>query len=448
MFSTHTAEHFDVIVVGARCAGSPLALMLARAGLDVCLVDRARFPSDTPSTHGIQPTGVCVLRRLGLGERLAGVAAAIDRGKVAFDDVRFDIDGVTARVGAPMLNIRRVTLDAILVEAAAEAGADVRTRTPVVGLLVEDGRAVGVRTPSGELRAPLIVGADGVRSAVARFAGAREYHRIPCERIFVWAYYDDAEADPGTMWLGGVDDYGFLASPTDAGLFMVAVVPSGYRRQEVLRDRPAAIRAGLALWPELEACVAGREPAGPVRVMSNMKGYLRESAGPGWVLVGDAGHFKDPSPGQGIADALRQAWALAPVIERALGGGEDPDPLLREWWGWRDRDAWEMYRFAGEMGAAGPTPPLLKEVQRCIAGDPELTDGLLRVLNHELPPSSVFTPAVALRAVATGVRRGQTPRLALLRDAGSLIGDQLRGRRPPASPPARPLQAVRAAASA
>ena len=176
--------------------------------------------------------------------------------------------------------------------------------------------------------------------------------------------------------------------------------------------------------------------------MPNRPGYLRESAGPGWVLVGDAGHFKDPSPGQGIADALRQVVALAPVIERALGGGEEPDRLLRAWWEWRDRDAWEMYRFAAEMGSAGPAPPLVREVQRRIARDPELTDGLLRVLNHDMPPSSVFTPAVGLRALAKGVLRRGTPRLALLRDARSTIAEQLRDRRPPAPPPARPLPAA------
>lgn len=435
-------ERFDVIVVGARCAGSPLAIMLARAGLKVCLVDRARFPSDTPSTHGIQPAGVHVLWDLGLRERLAGVAAAVDHGNIAFEDVRFEIGDLVGRVGAPMLNIRRLTLDTLLVEAAAEAGADVRTGTAMVGLVVENGRVAGVHTRSGELRAPLVVGADGVRSAVARFAGAQEYHRMPCGRIFVWAYYEGAEADRSSVWLGGIDDHGFLASPTDAGLFMVAVVPSGHRKRDVLADRPAAIREGLALWPELEACVAGRRPTGPVRVMSNMAGFLRESAGPGWVLVGDAGHFKDPSPGQGIADALRQASALAPVIERALGGAGDPDRLLREWWEWRDRDAWEMYLFAAAMGAAGPVPPLLHEVQRSIAGDAHLQDGLVRVLNHERPPSAVFTPAVALRGLVSGVRRGVTPPLALLRDARAQLTEQLRTRRPPALPDPRPVESA------
>lgn len=448
VFSATAPERFDVIVVGARCAGSPLAMLLARAGLRVCLLDRARFPSETPSTHGIQPTGVEVLGKLGVRDRVADVAAAIDRASMAFNEVRFEVDGITRLVGAPMLNVRRVTLDTILVDAAAAAGADVRTATAVTGLVVEDGRVAGVRTRSGELRAPLVVGADGVRSTVARLVGAREYDRIPCGRVFVWAYYEHATADPDRLWIGQVGDHGFLASRTDGGLFMAAVVPSAHRRTEILHDRAAAMSAGLAEWPELAACVADAQRVGPVRVMSGMAGYLRESAGPGWALVGDAGHFKDPSPGQGIADALRQAVALAPVIERGLGGAANLDRALRAWWEWRDRDAWEMYRFAAELGAPGPAPPLMHEVERRIARDQELTERLLRVLNHELRPSEVFRPPLALRALASGLRRGEASRVGLLREAAEALAVQMRNRRPPPLPPPRAVAEALTSASA
>ena len=102
--------------------------------------------------------------------------------------------------------------------------------------------------------------------------------------------------------------------------------------------------------------------------MANMHGFFRESAGPGWALVGDAGHFKDPTPGQGIADALRQCERLADAIEGGLGGGAAAlDAALRDWWRWRDEDAWEMYWFAHDMGAAGPIPPLLLHAQRRMA---------------------------------------------------------------------------------
>ena len=431
------AERFDVIIVGARCAGSPLAILLARAGLRVCVVDRARFPSDTPSTHGIQPSGVKILDRLGVLEPLLKVTPAIERATIAFEDDRVVTD-FAPLVGAPMVSARRVTLDAILLEAAVSAGAEVRTQTAVTGLVEDRGRVAGVQTKSGELRAPLVVGADGIRSAVARSIGAAEYHQTPAGRVFTWAYFEGAEADDGHMWLGGIGDHGFLAFPTDAGLFMAAVVPSIERRDEVLADREAVHAAELAHWPELEATLAGARRVGPIRVMSR-DGFFRESAGPGWVLVGDAGHFKDPTPGQGISDALRQAVELAPAIVRALGGADDADRVLRDWWCWRDRDAWEMYWFAHDMGAPGPPPLLIQEIQSRIAADPELTDALLRVLNHEIPPSTVFTPSLALSATYRALLSSPGKRRTLLREATTVAANNWRRRAPShPSPAARP----------
>src|SRR5205823_3710058 len=232
-------------------------------------------------------------------------------------------------LGAPMLNVRRVTLDAIVLDAAAAAGTEVRTGTPVTGLVEEGGRVSGVTTPAGELRAAVVVGADGARSTVARLVQAAEYHRTPAGRVFMWAYFEDADPRHDGLWLGKLGDHAFLASPTDEGLFMAAAVPSIERRDELRADRETGYAQSLAHWPELEAAVAGARRAGPIRMMSRWHGFFRESAGPGWVLVGDAGHFKDPTPGQGIADALRQVVKLAPAIERAVGGDER---ALRDWW--------------------------------------------------------------------------------------------------------------------
>jgi 2-polyprenyl-6-methoxyphenol hydroxylase-like FAD-dependent oxidoreductase len=426
------AETFDVIVVGGRCAGSPLATLLARAGLRVCVVDRARFPSDTASTHGVQPTGVRILDRLGVLDALLNVTPAIERGTVAFDDAQVEFGGLTELVGAPFLGARRVTLDVKLFEAAAAAGADVRTQTAVTDLVEDCGRVAGVRTRTGELRAPLVVGADGVNSTMARLVGARKYHETSAGRFFTWGYFDGAQADDDRMWLGLIGDHGFLAFPTDSGLFMAAAAPSIERKDEVLADRAGVFSAELVHWPSLEAALAGAKRVGPVRVMAR-DGFFRESAGPGWVLIGDAGHFKDPSPGQGISDALRQAVALAPVVERALGSPGDADRALRDWWAWRDRDAWEMYWFAHDMGAAGPAPVLVEEIQSRIAAEPQLLEGMLRVLNHEVPPSQVFTPSLAVKAMTRGLRSRRGERKVLLRDALTIAANAWR-RRAPASP--------------
>ena len=423
------SESFDVVVVGARCAGAPLATMLARAGLRVCVVDKDRFPSDTLSTHGIQPTGVQVLERLGVLDTLLEVAPPMVRARMVFDDAVALIDDVPAITGAPVLSVRRPTLDQVLVNAAAEAGAEVRTQTAVTGLVVDCGRVAGVTSTAGNLRAPLVVGADGTRSTVAKLVGAKESHSTPNGRVFMWSYY---EADPthGEMWIGKLDDYAYLVTPTDGGLTLVGACPSIDRRDEVRGDREAVYEAGVRAWPELHAGVAGARREGPIHTMANMHGFFRASAGPGWVLVGDAGHFKDPTPGQGIADALRQAEKLAAAIERALGGGSGaPDQILREWWRWRDDDAWEMYWFAHDMGAAGPTPPLLQEANRRITSDPDLTTAAVRVLNHDLRPSQAFTPAFTVATLAQALRRGRGQRRAILGEAGTAAVDQVRRRR-------------------
>src|SRR3954451_10289461 len=184
---------FDVIVVGARCAGSPLATLLAKRGLSVCLIDRDDFPSDTPSTHGIQPVGVEILGRLGVLDRIREVAPPLESAFLAFDEHRIRVDDAAGITGSPMYSVRRVTLDAILLDTARAAGVEIRTKTVVNGLLTSAGRVVGVETTKGSLRAPLVVGADGARSTVARLVGAEEYHCTPAHRVFLWSYFEGVE---------------------------------------------------------------------------------------------------------------------------------------------------------------------------------------------------------------------------------------------------------------
>ncbi len=423
------SESFDVIVVGARCAGSSLATMLARAGLGVCLLDKDRFPSDTLSTHGIQPAGVQILGQLGVLDSLLALAPPIRRLRMAFDDAGATTTDLEAVVGGPGLSVRRIALDEILLAAAANAGAEVRTRTAVTGLLRDGDRVCGVTTAAGRLRARVVVGADGARSSVASFVGAKDRHPTTNGRVFMWGYYD---ADPtgGEMWIGKAGDHTYLSMPTDGGLAVVAVCPSIDRRDEVRADREAAFEAGLHACPELHANLEGAGRDGPIRTMAGLTGFFRPSAGPGWALVGDAGHFKDPTAGQGISDALRHSERLATTIARALDGNHRTfDNALRDWWRRRDEDAWEMYWFAHDMGAPGPTPPLLQEANRRIAADPKMAAAMTRILNHDLRPSEVFTPSFALATTAGALRRGRGQRRAIAREVLSTATDELRRRR-------------------
>jgi 2-polyprenyl-6-methoxyphenol hydroxylase-like FAD-dependent oxidoreductase len=161
--------------------------------------------------------------------------------------------------------------------------------------------------------------------------------------------------------------------------------------------------------------------------MAGLTGFFRPSAGPGWALVGDAGHFKDPTAGQGISDALRQSESLAATIAPALDGDHRTlDDAIRDWWRRRDDDAWEMYWFAHDMGAPGPTPPLFREANRRIATDPKMAAGMTRILNHDLRPSEVFTPSFALATIAGAFRQGRGHRRAIAREMLSTATDEVR----------------------
>jgi 2-polyprenyl-6-methoxyphenol hydroxylase-like FAD-dependent oxidoreductase len=414
-----------VVVVGARCAGAPLATMLARRGLRVCLVDRAKFPSETLSTHVIQPCGVAVLDRLGVLDTVMSAGAVSLTGfTLVAGGARIDTELDAAAFGTPSLCVRRITLDGLLVDAAAGVGVEVRTGTAVTGLLRQRGRVCGVETTTGKLRAPLVVGADGRGSVVASRVGAPEYHRAPPGRLFAWAYFEGVSAPESRLRLGSVGELAYVGSPTDGDLFMAAVCPPFDDRTAFLAKREASFLAGIDGWPELAGILAGANRVGPIRVMAKWHGYFRHAAGPGWVLLGDAGHFKDPSTAQGIADAFRQGERLAAAIEAGLGGA-DLDSELRRWWRWRDEDADEMHWFTTDLGTPGPSL-LADQVFGDIADDEVATEMLLRLLNHEVLPSQLFTPPRIGRALVRIVRDRPDRLPDLAREMVTGLGNRVR----------------------
>jgi len=395
-------EH-DVVIVGARCAGSPLAMMLANAGLDVCVVDQARFPSDTLSTHIIQAHGSAILERLGVRRTLLDLGATeIERFTLINDDVR--IDGGPGPDDVPPLCVRRVTLDDVLIQAAEGAGAEVRTRTRVTGLTQDEGRVVGVETGDGPIRARLVVGADGMRSNVAEWAGAEEYHVVPGGRMMAVAYFEGVTDMAGHLRIGRVGDNAFIAAPADGGQYMVGVGISLSETATFTADREASFDRGLRAWPELADLIAGSTRVGPIKMITEWHSFFREAAGPGWALLGDAGHFKDFTPGQGISDAFRQAEHLAPAIIAGLGS--DMDGELRHWWAWRDADAWDMYWFAADLGSPGGSTPLETRVLRNVSRRPDGALELFKVFDHQIPPSELFTrPRLLLASLQSLVDR-------------------------------------------
>jgi 2-polyprenyl-6-methoxyphenol hydroxylase-like FAD-dependent oxidoreductase len=196
---------------------------------------------------------------------------------------------------------------------------------------------------------------------------------------------------------------------------MAAIAIDMAKQAEFHTDRDANFTAGLQAWPELADVLGGGRRVGPVRVLTNWHGYFRESAGPGWVLVGDAGHFKDPAPGQGISDAFRQADRLAHAIEEGLGN-TCPDEAMRQWWHWRDDDAYEMHWFAAAFGAPGASTPFNTRLMRDLAADPQATQVLFGVLNHMIRPSQLFPPRMLARSAARALRDRPDRAIATLKE--------------------------------
>lgn len=421
-------EQFDVIIVGGRCAGAPLAVLLARAGAKVAVLEQATFPRDTLSTHVFHAPSLTFLDGLGLTDPIRMTGAPF------VTDIRLRLDDLELTTPWPhrpdelggLISVRRLLLDPILLEAAATAGAEVRMATRVTGLLRDGGRVSGVRTlhdgSERVLHARLVVGADGRNSTIGRLVGARKYNVAPGERFAYWAFFEDARPGPNPpLIFERWENRMLLGCPADSGLYQVIIVPDRRELPRFRRDLERSFidyaTSGKWVAPVLD----GARRVGNLLGMLRWEGFFREASGPGWVLVGDAGHFKDPTPGQGIDDAFRQVQTLAPAIVRSLGKSDcDQDKALANWERWRDEDAAEHYWFATDLGKAGPIPVVLPELAKHLHAHGKI-DHFIELLNHRATPSKVLTaPRVLSASGRLLVSRG-CDRHALLRELGTLI---------------------------
>ena len=393
---------YDAIVVGARCAGSPTAMLLARRGYDVLLVDRAAFPSDTVSTHYVHQPGVASLARWGLLGRVAASNCppvrrqTFDVGQVAFAGTPPPADGV-GDAFAP----RRTVLDRILIEAAVEAGAELRERFTVEDVAVEDGRVVGIRGRQGGgrstvERARIVVGADGVHSLVALRVGASFTDARPARTCAYYTYWDDAAVDgvelyprPGRMVITG---------PTNDGQRIVTVFWPNELFREVRADVERAFGDAVELAPALaERLRAGRRGS-PFRGTQHLPFFLRKPFGPGWALVGDAGYHKDPITAAGITDAFRDAELLADAIDAGLSGRAALDDALAGYERERDARSRSMYELTYRFASLEPPPA---DEQRLFAGlrdDREAANRFFGTIAGTVPVGEFFGPPVQAAA--------------------------------------------------
>jgi flavin-dependent dehydrogenase len=386
---------YDAIVVGARCAGSPTAMLLARAGYRVLLLDRAEFPSDTLSTHLVHPPGVAALARWGLLDRVRDSGCPpLARATYEVADVRLEgcgrgVDGQQAWY-AP----RRHVLDAILVDAAVAAGADFRGRCSVTGLLRDaTGRVVGVearhRGQRFTARAPLVIGADGMRSAVARLCGAPYTVHDPRLTCAYYTYWTGLPAEfelyerPGG-WVGAVRTH-------DDATLVLAYVPQS-RFDEVRADAMRAYEAQVrATAPALYARMRDARQVERLRGTGDQQNFFRQAHGPGWALVGDAAHHKDSLTARGISDAFLQAETLVGHVTPHLGDPVRQDDALHRYAGDRDRLLTEGYQATLAV-ARLETPESRLSLLRAVQSDPELTTTYFDMVAGAASASALYTP--------------------------------------------------------
>lgn len=402
------AEAVDVVVVGARCAGATLATFLARSGVRVLVVDKDRLPSDQVlSTHTIHPPGIAVLDELGVGQAIRSVTPPTRTLRLRKGDARTDVPYLAGRAGyCP----RRKRLDGLLQEAAVDAGADLRDRTRVTRVLFEEGRAVGVSVEhdggTEDIRAGLVVGADGRRSLVAAETGAQEYMAYDAPRAMYWAYWDEPETwrtdrYAFDMYIGHLGDDIRVIFQTDDDQLLVGALPPASAADAWRTDALAALRDNLSRDPVTDSLLAGRPPASSVRGTVKERYFFRQGAGKGWVLVGDAGHHKDFVVGDGITEALLQAESLAPAI---VEGGDD---ALTRWWRMRDVEALPQYYWGMEEGSLDPPGELETLVVAKVGREEKLQRLVARLPDHRCSPYDALPAGAVLPTLVGALLRGR-----------------------------------------
>jgi flavin-dependent dehydrogenase len=397
---------YDAIIVGARVAGSATALLLARGGYRVLLVDRATFPSDTLSTHQIQIPGSVRLKRWGLLDQVL----ATDPGAVG--QVRLTTGDVTLSGSYPSLDEintiispRRFLLDTILVEAADHAGAEVQQGTTIDELLWEDGRVVGVHghSPTGATiteRARVVIGADGKHSLVAKAVSALTYDVRPPLTCGYYAYWDGIPTQGGDIYQ--LDRRAIGLWPTNQQQTLIYVAWPATEFPAFRSDVEGSFMGTIDRLPELSERVRQGHRAERFRGTGEMPNFYRRPFGAGWALVGDAGYVKDPITAFGISDALRDAELLATALDDGFSGQEPLQEALRSYERQRNAASKPFYDLTMQTARLKPLTSIQLELLRALQQNPAAASRFFGVLSAVVKPTEFFSLPNILQIV--GIR--------------------------------------------
>jgi flavin-dependent dehydrogenase len=412
----------DVVIVGARCAGSAAAVGFAKAGRRVVVLDRARFPAETISSHTIFGAGVTELKAVGAFPRVLAldpsplltihVGSSNGDTPTVYHKACFDSPD-----HEPTISIPRILLDEQLVATARDAGAEVREGVTVIDVLWRGGRAAGVVyvDPDGNrqtIEATLVVGADGQFSTIADLVGASTPYRYShSKRCAVYRYVKDLAPEPDSSTVFHCRDgtsmaFGFPTTPRGTMLVMFIADRGELALARTDVEAYWQLKLGHHSWVA-ERLKQTAEPTS-VRITDDLPSYFRASSGPGWALIGDAGHFKDPIIGQGIRDALWAGRTLADHTASLLDHPAELDRATRNWENSRDRECLLTYLVATHEARMVPDGSGLRAVVRQLNNvDLPLVeaisarDGSLR---------KVMSPKVAATTIVTALRNSDDPR--------------------------------------
>jgi 2-polyprenyl-6-methoxyphenol hydroxylase-like FAD-dependent oxidoreductase len=395
----------DVIIVGARCAGSPLAMLLARRGVRVLLVDRVSFPTDIPHGHFIHRHGPRRLRDWGLLDRVADRTPAITA--MLFDAGDFPLiarnlveDDLAWGYGP-----RRATFDKILVDAAADGGADVRQGFNVFEYLIENGTVVGIhgRTQSGLPvieRAPLIVGADGRNSGLARAVNAPMYNQVPALLCYYFSYWSDVTTEQFELYVRLSQRRVIFSFRTEDDLFAVFVGAPMDEFETFRRDVEGAFMKSLDVVPEFSARIRAGRRVERFYGCGDLPNFYRKPSGSGWALIGDAGLHKDPYLALGICDGLRDVEFMADAIHEGLGGSRTLSDALADFERRRNHASAADYEENITAAQFTPFPPQFFALRAAVRDKPEEATSLIKVRNRMTDPGAFFNPQNLQRLLA------------------------------------------------
>ncbi|HXK11380.1 MAG TPA: NAD(P)/FAD-dependent oxidoreductase [Vicinamibacteria bacterium] len=392
-----SGERREVVVVGGGPAGAALACFLARRGHDVLVLEAARFPRDKVCGEGVSPEAWRLFDAMGAAERVRALAPHPLRGMrlVSPDGTAFR--GEYRGRERPGLAVRRLALDAALLDSAREAGAEVREGMRVTDLLREGASVAGVLVDSGGepvvVRARVVVGADGRRSVVARRLSL--LHEHPTRRRFaVRGHWEGVEGleEFGEMHVGGGGYCG--VAPLSPTLANVAFVLDRREIAAAARDLEGFYRRTLRTrWPRLGERLDRARLLESPRALGPLALVCRAAAAPGAVLIGDAAGFYDPFTGEGVVLALRTAELAAEAVQAAVvSGAPGPLPTLAGYERARRAATGAKFRFNRLLQVAVGSTAAANAIARRLARRPDLADRLVGIAGDLVPARAAFGP--------------------------------------------------------